>query len=196
MNEVQIFFYIVIAIIYLVYQSNSANKKKRKTGKAPAKRPGSSNTHTTASTSNKNTELESFLKELSKDIDKPSSNTGTSYRSLEQESINYDKTAQNYDKPSRSNPRKKPTPQKDFSQIQQEQQLHARTVSERGLSQAQKNRLKHAKATSSLSEEQKDRLKHAQSISKKRQQKKTRLFKDSDDIRKAFIMSQIFNKKF
>lgn len=195
MNEVQIFFYIVIAIIYLVYKANSANKKKNKAGKTPAKHPSNSNTRTTA-TSNKNAELESFLKELSKDIDKPSSSTGTSYRSLEQESTNYDKTAQNYDKLPHSNPRKKSNSQKDFSQIQQEQLLHAKTVSERGLSQAQKNRLKHARANSSLSEEQKNRLKHAQSISKKRQQNKTPLFKDADDIRKAFIMSEIFNKKF
>ncbi|OJJ23706.1 hypothetical protein BKI52_04985 [marine bacterium AO1-C] len=191
MDGFQIFIYIIIAIIYLVYKANSGNNKNKKpVAKTPPRRPA--NNQTTGNKSTASADLESFLQELSKDIGKPEQTS--SYRSLEQESINYDKTAQNYDKPTRNRFRRPASTEDDFAKVQEAQQQHAKSVST--LNKEQKKRLGHAKSVSTLSEEQRQRLEHAKSISKGRQAKKKKIIKGSDDVRKAFIMSEILKRKY
>jgi len=190
MDGFQIFIYVIIAIIYLVYKANSgSNKNSKPKTKTPPRR--SATPQTTGNKSTASSDLESFLQELSKDIGKPEQTPR--YRSLEQESVNYDKTAQNYDDFSRPRSKKRNT-QEDFSKVQEAQLQHAKSVST--LSEAQKKRLGHASSVSTLSAEQKKRLEHANSISKRRNAKKTYIIQDAEDVRKAFIMSEILKRKY
>ncbi len=185
MDGFQIFIYIIIAIIYLVYKANNSGNNNKKATGTPS-RP------TNAQTSSEKIALESFLKELSKDAEK--STPSTRYRSLEQESVNYDEIAQNYDQPQRFQPQNTVETEDDFAKLQEEQQQHAKSVST--LNKEQKKRLGHAKSVSTLSKEQKERLQHAQSVSKGRAANKKRIIKNSEDVRKAFIMSEILKRKY
>lgn len=207
MEGFQVVIYIIIAIIFLVYKANSNNNKNKKptaknpprTQQRPPALPNNAKTTSTASS-----DLESFLSELSKDIGGKTESKPRRFRSLEQESVNYDETGRNYDKTSinydetaqnydRLTPPKlrKSSAQKDddFAKLQEEQQKHARSVSR--LSEAQKKRLGHAKSVSTLSAEQKKRLEHA-----KPSKNKKRVITDAEDARKAFIMAEVLKRKY
>lgn len=198
MEGFQVVIYIIIAVIFLIYKANSGNNKSKKpvaknpprTQQRPPALPNNTKTQSTASS-----DLESFLSELSKDIGKPERKPR--FRSLEQESVNYDETGRNYDKTSINYDKLTPPKLKkssaqddqDFAKLQEEQQKHARSVS--SLNKAQKKRLEHAKSVSTLSAEQKKRLEHA-----KPSKNKKRVIKDSEDARKAFIMAEILKRKY
>ncbi|EAY27633.1 hypothetical protein [Microscilla marina] len=177
MDNFQIFAYIVIAIIYLIYKSNNAGKKKKNVGNKPKPTPRrpAPKTTATSSSSSQNQELQSFLKELSKDLDKPT-----------QEEKEYSPTTDSQIL----------QPISDFAEIQEAQQEHARRVADERLSQAQKKRLGHARSVSTLSEEQQSQLEHAKSVTDSKKRKREKIMTNASDVRKAFIMSEVFKRKF
>lgn len=190
MDGFQIFVYIVIGIIYIIYKSNSADKTKKAGGNKPTPkaRPAANRTSSSTSASsgnNRSQELQDFLKALSKDLDK--GNEEKHYRSLEEESINYDDPS-TYPKVVK--------PQRNFAEVQEEQHEHAREIAKDRLSAAQKKRLGHAKSVSSLSEEQKKQLEHAKSVADSKKVKRPKILNNKSDIRKAFIMTEVFKRKF
>ncbi len=190
MDGFTIFVYIVIGIIYLIYKSNNSDKAKKTGGNkpTPARKPRTASTTSTTSTeASRSQELQDFLKALSKDLDESKGQEQKNYRSLEAESINYDDP---------STYPKEVKPQRNFAEVQADQHDHARQVAEERLSAAQKKRLGHAKSVSTLTEEQKKRLEHAKSVAKSKKPQRPKIINDASDIRKAFIMTEIFKRKF
>lgn len=187
MDGFQIFVFIVIGIIYLIYKSSNADTAKKTGGNKPARKPRTASTTTTSTEASRSQELQDFLKALSQDLDEPKGQEQKSYRSLEAESINYDDP---------STYSKEVKPQRNFAEIQADQHDHARQVAEERLSEAQKKRLGHAKSVSTLTEEQKKRLEHAKSVAKSKKPQRPKIINDASDIRKAFIMTEIFKRKF
>ncbi|WP_299463027.1 hypothetical protein [uncultured Microscilla sp.] len=174
MDNFQIFAYIVIAIIYLIYKSNNAGKKKKNVGNKPGSKAKPA-TKATSSSSSQSQELQNFLEELSKDLDKP-----------KQQKKEYSPT---------TNPQIL-QPISDFAEIQEAQQEHARQVADERLSQAQKKRLGHARSVSTLSKEQQSQLEHAKSVADSKKRKREKIMANASDVRKAFIMSEVFKRKF
>lgn len=185
MDGFQIFVFIVIGIIYLIYKSNNTDTAKKTGGNKPAHKPRTAST--TSTEASRSQELQDFLKALSQDLDEPQDQEQKSYHSLEAESINYDDP---------STYPKEVKPQRNFAEVQADQHDHARQVAEERLSAAQKKRLGHAKSVSTLTEEQKKQLEHAKSVAKSKKPERPKIINGASDIRKAFIMSEILKRRF